>query len=432
VTAVVRDHLQGADTVRETSEASPQAGEREVPLGQALSRGIAATHELGLVPLFTPMLDASPGVWECSLYRDGIALSDGVGLGKGDGEAAKAGALFESLEHLLSSLSGLKIKSVELRRTRDLSEGPLSRDGAVRLLSDLPNSLMACLPYEFLNGNGTVEVPIFLSVPEYPGQEAASLREMLGDGFDYSAVGRYSSNNGWAAGISETEAVVHALNEVIERDALSLLLIEQFLTSDPEPIRIVNPASLPDELAALHARAEEVVANQVSLIDMTTDLGVPAFLSFFSPERGQPARIRGAGASLSRSYAINRSLSELVQARIHQQTADQEPEVYDHTLRYARLHACRRADFTDRLPHAVLVDYEDTTAPETPIQHEQRLLEILTDRGYEVYRYTHYAAASLAVINVYVPGLERFVLVTDGQLVIPGDRGRGRYAKTPH
>ncbi len=40
---------------------------------------------------------------------------------------------------------------------------------------------------------------------------------------------RYSVNSGWAAGTTQAEAAVHAINEIIQRDAMSLLLIGRFL-----------------------------------------------------------------------------------------------------------------------------------------------------------------------------------------------------------
>ncbi|MFY0510978.1 hypothetical protein ACOMD4_11350 [Streptomyces anulatus] len=37
-----------------------------------------------------------------------------------------------------------------------------------------------------------------------------------------------------------------------------------------------------------------------------------------------------------------------------------------------------------------------------------------------------YLSEHLAVLNVLVPGMERFMLVTNGQVVLPGDCGRAR------
>lgn len=105
------------------------------------------------------------------------------------------------------------------------------------------------------------------------------------------------------------------------------------------------------------------------------------------------------------------------------------PEQRDDTLPYPQLHACYLSDFTAALPSAESRPYEATVVPDTPRGHLDRLLAILRKRGFEVYQRDHYVTPDLAVVNVTVPGLERFMLVTDGQVVVPGRRGmaaRGR------
>ncbi|MFY0510977.1 YcaO-like family protein [Streptomyces anulatus] len=141
-----------------------------------------------------------------------------------------------------------------------------------------------------------VPVPVFLFVPAYLCLDEA-VRRAAGDTFDYTAVCRYSVNSGWAAGATPTEAAVHAVNEVIERDAMSLLLIEQFLRPCPPPLRVVDPTTLPAALFALHTRAQERVGGPVSLLEMTTDIGVPAYWAHTPADTpGSPARLRGCGA----------------------------------------------------------------------------------------------------------------------------------------
>ncbi|MEU2367029.1 YcaO-like family protein [Streptomyces noursei] len=69
-------------------------------------------------------------------------------------------------------------------------------------------------------------------MPDYLAWGPAG-RAAAGDAYDYKAVRRYSASNGWAADATVTEATVHAINEIIERDAMSLLLIDQFLRRSP-------------------------------------------------------------------------------------------------------------------------------------------------------------------------------------------------------
>ncbi|NLU69586.1 YcaO-like family protein [Streptomyces sp. HNM0574] len=475
-----------------------QSGERGVGIDDAREHGAAAVEALGLTAPVEPVPASRPGSWRCTLHRDGAPVPLGVGLGKGPEEAARVGAVFEALEHHLSAQlpapDQLLLRTAHaLLRTDDgrpptdgprtadapeAAETPLAGDAALALLAEGPDAPLACLPYRpaatTLGGPGATDAggpvrafPLFLSAPGYPGPEHAAARAELGDLYDYSAVSRYTSNSGWAAGTTPAEAAVHALNETIERDAVSLLLAGQFLADDPAPLRVVDPASLPPGLAALHADAESRIGRRVHLLDMTTDLGVPAFWAYATPPTpGRPPRTRGCGASLSPRYAAERALTELVQS--HSLSLDEAPAPEPDCVRttpYPALHRCYLADFASRLPSATLLDFAEAgvpgpvftdpafaeaapsaavpaddpvlpapalrapgtgrrPVPRTPEAHLCTLLRRLAARGFRAWAWERYVSEHLAVVHVVVPGLERFLLVLDGHVVLPGARGR--------
>ncbi|MFC3574144.1 YcaO-like family protein [Streptomyces yaanensis] len=405
-----------------------QAGEREKDLSDAFRHGMDAARALGFDVHIRAVLETDPGAWACELWKGEERVPNGSGLGKGSREAARVGALFEALEHYVSEsdyLGSELVQNVSAHAVAD-ADGLLYRDQAVRLLGEFADEPIGCLEYRELCSGLSVPVPIFLSTPGYVDADT-SFRASLGDNYDYSAVWRYSSNNGWAAGVTTAEATVHALNEVVERDALSLLLIGQFLRRRRRPLRVVDRESLPGELADLAAYAEKLTGRTVYLLDMTTDVSVPAFLAFLPPENGMPARVRGCGASLSSDHAAYRALTELVQ--IQGAIAAGAPPASnfhrdDSMLPYPPMQACRRADFTARLPDAHIVPFKSTSPPAMPQAHLEELLRRLSDRGYSVLRRQAATPEGLAVVSVLVPGMERFMLVTDGILVLPGPRGQ--------
>ncbi|MET0492625.1 MAG: YcaO-like family protein [Actinoplanes sp.] len=413
------------------SRTNVQDGERALTLPEAYRRGVAAAAELALDIDLTAVLEGNPAVWMATLGRGQDPVHGGLGLGKGDSEAARVGALFEALEHHLSGLSGLDEGRTRIRQASAVfREETLRPDVAVNLLGELPDGPLSCLPYRVVTTGAAIDVPLFLLMPDYLDEEADSLRERLGDRYDYSGVSRYSSNNGWASGVDPDEAAVHALNEIIERDALSLLLVDQFLGRRTTPLVVIDPRTLPEDLGHLVTAAQSILGQPLHLIDMTTDLEVPAILAYLPAADGQPARVRGCGASLSRRYAISRSVTELVQVHLASEIKNAQgafsylaPERRDWTGPYPALHACYLLDLTSRLPDATVVAYRGTDAPGSVHEHFSRLIDILTTHGFTPLQRNHYVTGNLAVVNVFVPGLERFVLVTDGQLVVPGRRG---------
>jgi ribosomal protein S12 methylthiotransferase accessory factor len=402
-----------------TAPVAAQFGERDLDAELAWQHGMAAAGDLGLTAELIPLPSNDPGAWRCALRGDGVEVPHGLGWGKG--ETARVGALFEALEHHLS----LGAPPLETEIALRPFQAGLAGDAALAVVVDGPPQPLACLPYRSLLDGSEIELPLFLSTPNYHQDDA--LRARFGDGYDYLGVARYAMNNGWAAGTRIDDALVHALNETIERDAMSLLLIEQFLAPNPPRLRVTDPSTLPEPLADLLRRARDLIGAPVWLVDLTTDLGVPAYWAYTPAPAGEPARLRGAGASLSRYYAIERALTELIQ--LHAITATGTRQVaapIDFTAPYPPMHRCYLADLAPLLDTAQVIPYADTTAPDTPAGHLDALVGILREHGFTPYARQRYATEHLVVLHVFVPGLERFMVITDGQLVLPGDRGRAR------
>ena len=128
------------------------------------------------------------------------------------------------------------------------------------------------------------------------------------------------NSNGLAAGNTHVEAVLHALYEVIERDAdarrrFLRAFAEGEERAETRPLRRDSlPAPIVDWIDALEA------ANVfVAIEDITHDIGVPVFRALLS-DRGFPGRegasttFEGLGCDLDTANAVMRALSEAVQA----------------------------------------------------------------------------------------------------------------------
>jgi YcaO-like protein with predicted kinase domain len=128
--------------------------------------------------------------------------------------------------------------------------------------------------------------------------------------------------NGLASGNTITEAVVHALYELIERDALS---IEQFCELHAEhsdrrapPVRMVDTSQLPEDSRAW---VDRLVASDLRVVvqDLTSEIGVPVFAAYlidpaFAGNAGQTATFAGYGCDLAPPRAVFRAITEAVQS----------------------------------------------------------------------------------------------------------------------
>jgi ribosomal protein S12 methylthiotransferase accessory factor len=122
------------------------------------------------------------------------------------------------------------------------------------------------------------------------------------------------STNGLASGNHLLEAIVHGLNEVIERDALTLASLAGSATA------AVDPATVPDPyFRALHDRLC-TKGLRLYLDDVTSDIGVPTFSCRLMDDpdsagwRALP-QVDGHGTHLDYEVALSRAVHEAIQSR---------------------------------------------------------------------------------------------------------------------
>lgn len=403
---------------------SAVSGERSFSLEVAWKKANETLDEMGLTADFTK-LDGEPGACRCELRRGTDQLGGIPGTGKGHGFMARVGAVYEAIEHQFLDGFLFDEKKLSLVPAHRVAADPtLSTDGAVALLKDGENTSLSCLEYEALRDGSRIKVPLFLSSVWWTEGKTERRRRRLGDNYNYGSVGRYASNNGSAIGANVTEATVHAINEVIERDALSLLAIRSFLTPEPA-LSTIDGQSLPADLQELLAYAEGVVGERVHLIDMTTEIGIPVTLAYVAPGP-DGAYWRGTGASLSTAHSVYRALTELLQ--IFQVAAREGTTIVPSTRlvrNYPPLVACAEFNLTNALSRAEMVPFVQPEPLQGPEAHLEALVESLQARGLEAYRHvTHTFDSGVTVVQTLIPGLERFMLTLKGQFVLPGPRGK--------
>ncbi|MFO1068587.1 MAG: YcaO-like family protein [Geminicoccaceae bacterium] len=122
-----------------------------------------------------------------------------------------------------------------------------------------------------------------------------------------------ATTNGLASGNTRTEAVLHGLCEVIERDAVALWRLGGAglrAATRLDPAAIADPAA--GELLGRFARA----GVAVGLWDATSDIGVACVVALVAGSDGEADPEIGAGCHPSRDAAVIRALTEAAQARV--------------------------------------------------------------------------------------------------------------------
>ncbi|KQO83360.1 YcaO-like family protein [Rhizobium sp. Leaf262] len=129
----------------------------------------------------------------------------------------------------------------------------------------------------------------------------------------------WRSSDGLASGNTRDEALLHAVLERVERDALTLW---QVTPARKRYHSAIDPKTIeyPDIQQALEKIAG--AGLEIALFDITTDLAIPCVVALLGPKNRSRGQVRhvditlGAGASLSALAAASRAITEAVQSRM--------------------------------------------------------------------------------------------------------------------
>jgi YcaO-like protein with predicted kinase domain len=228
----------------------------------------------------------------------GLSVHQGKGLTP---EAAKASAIMEALEWhsgelpfpnaVWSSANSLAQKSYVF--PFNLMRGELGRDEIIPWVEG----------HDLLKGFRTL-VPEELATTDY------TVPTRRGFGWFQA------SSNGLAAGNSRPEAQLHAICELIERDAFALW---RLLSSDARARTRIDPAAAGDPSADLLMSRYDMSGMVVEAWDITSDIDVPAFFCVIDDHFARPpflGRFGGAGCHPNAGVALCRALSEAAQSRL--------------------------------------------------------------------------------------------------------------------
>jgi ribosomal protein S12 methylthiotransferase accessory factor len=401
--------------------------ERSAPVAEALGIIEQVYAREGLTAEFITGMGESPfPVHRCTV-RNSSGAEVTHSSGKGELGQARASALFEAWQHLQHQEGQRSLPRDQRLRLMTISEvlDQPELHGEVmlrRLADDYPDGKLGCLPYQPIDApSAPIWYPAFARNPAYRWHPAAD------DDLEYEPYLRYSNDSGTASGISVSEALLHGLLEVIERDSLSAAFLDWYLREPPR-VRAVDQRSLPGKLRALLGSVSEFIGAPVLIADISTDIGVAAYAAL--PDSEQFPGSIGSGASLSPAYAAERSLTELAQAVHFARLAIDTT----HQRRLENLRAwpfLKRCAILDKHPFraadAIPADFtrrHPSAAVDSSIDAQIGILTgMLAERGFQAYFFSWTPAESdCPVVTVLVPGLDWFAMVHSATAVLPTGR----------
>ncbi|KTC66810.1 hypothetical protein Lbir_3112 [Legionella birminghamensis] len=235
----------------------------------------------------------------CAANNHQLELSS-LGGASGSEEQAKVKALFESLEKSI----GISLYKNNLLNQYSFSTASSPSTSFLTKHQLMPKRLLEesyqKKPYPWIElhplfNGGSIYYPLALIYP-FIDENIASL----------------SNDIGLAIGATREEAIIHGINQWVERDAYSLFLLKTVLHHKPVPARVMRKNTLPPSVTEIIAAIEQHYDENILVVDISSDNSIPAFVVSFTRQTMllQP---QGFGASLSKEAALKQALYESVQ-----------------------------------------------------------------------------------------------------------------------
>jgi ribosomal protein S12 methylthiotransferase accessory factor len=266
--------------------------------------------------------------------------------------------------------------------------------------------------------------PYFLTTVDY------SDNRFDGDMFEYKLLEKYSTNSGTAVGRTFEEAALHALNEVIERDALSFFQYNVFFKGRIDRYSQIQNESLPAKLKSICEMVEATTESALHIFDITSEFQIPTFLALLINE-SQSRNFWGCGTSLCKEYALERSLLEVLQNYdLFTNVGSEDFFARERKISHLRKHRNAYLMKIEDLNSVRCKNFSEVyrhTIPDRLVDLLRITVQMIREKSIEPYYAINYQSGLLTCIHVILPGTEKFFLTTAGMPVIPTQRVKQGY-----
>ena len=374
---------------------SPETGIRVVPPEKTLERVLPILPEIGICdPLDITPLD-NIGIPVFAVDRPG-ASKGAVKNYNGKGatpEQAKASAAMEAIERY----------SAELRDTDEIVYGTVKQAMDVGLTVD-PKDLI--LPRRTLDIYDTAEIAWVEGFEMFRGSPvwvpACAVFHPYFPGDDLQLF-RYHTN-GIASGNTMEEAILHALFELIERDAWSMAEENGRASADV----IVDEDSLPGKLL----KKMEDKGVDIYLKDLTHDIGVPTIGAAADDTVAKDPELLtiGVGTHLDPEIACIRAITEVAQSRTthkHGVKGNARLLKIANDMGYEKVKTVNTVWYSELENKIRLKDMKDLSTPYV-LDDIEVVLDRLMNTGFDMVIVSDLTRpeTGIPVVRMTVPGLE--------------------------
>jgi ribosomal protein S12 methylthiotransferase accessory factor len=382
--------------------------ERSVPTERSIVACMEVLANLGTVS-YHALSQRYPRQIGAVLTTDRFGCASGSG--KGDYPQNLVSALFEVLEHAICrGVIAPREAPVGVAPGELYLNGTLPIDAVAQYLRTAQRGLLPAVRFRLVS-DPSQPCDVWLPAAMYhpPINETHDVAQRFATG--------YWSTNGYAAGMNAAEALLHAVNEVIERDALSHFLLECGFGNAVGTSVVLRDGLLSE----LKSDVEQSTGSSIDVRVIPALAGTVA-VAIGSRFNHHGCRLLGEGSSTNAAYAIERALMEYEQVCAVAEEGSTDRQLIEN---YPFQNSCYRCDTIP--PPLTRAEFRQAAVTETATVAAQLATKVqkLHDAGYPVLGRTLFSGGAEpdqdapTVVQAVVLGAEQFHLVTKGIVVEP-------------
>lgn len=407
--------------------------QRAYNLDDALLIGLEEAEQNLITPRFKCLNDINQedihlSTYLCAANNNELKLSS-LGGASGFSQLAKIKALFESLEKSIS----FKIWNNGLIDGLHFYSTATSPSTQILLDKKLMPKLLLKEVYQN-NSYPWIELTHYQNITQkihYPlGLIYTFIPPLKNFRTDY--LSELSDTTGLAIGATTNEAIIHGINQWIERDAYSLFLLKTIINKAPTPTRLLLKETLPENIAKIVSAIERHFNENLIIMDVTSDINIPSFVVSFT-KQNMLLQPQGFGASLAKETALKQALFESIQYkdRFNQNARAYREENVAFFSNSPLLLKAMINDLKCLVDKKQYIDVEwknifSYSLSKNLEQQIQLMVNLLSKHGANIYTKVLYKSLTgVAITYTLIPELENFSLIRDAKFLPIKNRGLG-------
>lgn len=246
-----------------------------------------------------------------------------------------------------------------------------------------------------------------------------------------SSITQIANSTGIAMGASENEALIHGINDWIERDAYGLFLLNTIIKK-AKPARVLIKQTLPNNIRNHIELIENTYNDELMLIDITSNINIPSIFVSFT-KQGVPVQPSGLGASLCKDDALQQALFEALQARdrYNDNTVLARNKTIQHYQKHPLLLKAFKVDLMElrNAGHTIDINWDEVITHQVDPDLTNQLhvmMEMIRIKKIDAfYNVLFKDVNGLTLIYMLLVGVETFGMIREGLFIPIKKRGLG-------